>query len=463
MLKVSPSISSRFAAFCADTRLEHFPGPVVSQAKKVLLDTVGVALAGLWTMEFPRLLVEYLTGLGGKEEATIIGKPGKFPATNAAMANAASAHAIDMDDGHRFGALHPGTVVIPAALSAAEMSGASSLDLLTGIVCGYEIMIRVGMAINPSSLRRGHHATGVTGVFGAVAAAAKILGLTEDQMVAAFGLAGLQGSGILQVNHDSRGAAVKPINPAKAAQSGLLSAILAQKGAVGPLRIFEGEEGFLQAMTDEAHEDRLVDGLGSRWEILNVYFKLYAACRHAHAAIDAARDAFASGKLTPEQIDKVEVETYSAVARLAGIAEPDTTSAARFSTQFSVALALCSGDAGSDKYTETRLRDPRIRELSRKVALQVSPEWEERYPRQRGATVRIFDRYGGCHVSRVELARGEPENPAPWEEIQAKFRDNACMVLDEENVRALEEVVGNLESAPLSNFSALLTVLRATA
>lgn len=460
MLNLSPSISSRFAAFCADTRFERLPGPVMSQAKKVVLDTVGVALAGLGSMEFPRLLMDYLAGLGGREEATIVGMQGKFPAISAAMANAASAHAIDMDDGHRFGALHPGTVVIPAALAAAEMSGALCRELLTGIVCGYEVMIRVGMAINPSSLRRGHHPTGITGVFGAVAAAANILGLTDDQTVGAFGLAGLQGSGLLQVNHDSRGAAVKPINPARAAQSGLLAAILAQKGAVGPLRIFEGEEGFLQAMTDEAHEERLVHGLGAQWEILNVYFKLYAACRHAHAAIDAAREAFTAGKLTPEQIERVEVETYSAVARLAGIPDPATTSAARFSTQFSIALALCTGDAGSDKYTETRLQDPRLQELSRKVALRVSPEWEELYPQQRGATVSIFDHSGGSHMSRVELAKGEPENPAAWQEIQAKFRGNASMVLDEKNVRALEEAVSNLESVPLNDFSALLAIPR---
>ncbi|MCJ7782621.1 MAG: MmgE/PrpD family protein, partial [Desulfobacterales bacterium] len=244
------ALSSYYADFIIGTQYDHLKPEVISQAKKLILDLIGVSLAGYKLMDFPRLAVNYMENLGGTPEATIIQTKKKFPAPNAAFANAACAHALDMDDGHRYAALHPGTVIIPAAMAGAELSGASTKEFIAGVVTGYEIMIRIGMAINPSSLNRGFHLTGITGPFGAVAATARMMKLNREETIGALGLAGLQGSGVLQVNHDVEGAKVKPINPARAAMSGFLSCILAQKGAKGPLRIFEGEDGFFQAVTD---------------------------------------------------------------------------------------------------------------------------------------------------------------------------------------------------------------------
>ena len=173
-------------------------------------------------MEFPRMVVDYMASLGGIPEATMIQQKGKFPAINVVLANAVCAHAIDMDDGHRYGALHPGTVVIPAAIVAAELSKTTTKAMISGIVAGYEVMIRIGMAITPSSLNRGFHITGITGTYGAAAAVANIMNLNREQTMAALGLAGLQSSGLIQVNHEKEGAKVKPINPGKAAMSGLL-------------------------------------------------------------------------------------------------------------------------------------------------------------------------------------------------------------------------------------------------
>jgi len=192
-------LSEVYADFALNTRYEKLQPEVIEQAKKLILDLVGVALAGYKLMEFPRIVVEYMAGLGGTPEATIIQRKKKFPAVNAAFSNAACAHALDMDDGHRFAALHPGTATIPAAIAAAELSGASTKDVIAGVVAGYEIMIRIGMAINPSSLNRGFHPTGIMGPFGAVAAAANIMGLSREETIGALGLAGLQASGLLQV------------------------------------------------------------------------------------------------------------------------------------------------------------------------------------------------------------------------------------------------------------------------
>jgi len=449
-------LSTAYADFILNTRYDHLKPEVISQAKKVIMDLVGVSLAGYQLMEFSRMVVSYMEGLGGVPEATIIQTKRKFPSVNAAFANAACAHALDMDDGHRFGALHPGVVIIPAALASAELSKANTRELMAGIVVGYEVMIRIGMAINPSSLNRGFHATGITGPFGATAAAASIMKLNREETIGALGLAGLQGSGLLQVNHDAVGAKVKPINPARAAQSGLLAALLAQRGAKGPRKIFEGEDGFLQAVTDEVNKELLTRGLGKEFEICNIYIKFHSACRHAHAPIDAAFQALEGSNIDPSEIIKISVETYPAAIRLAGITEVTTPSAARFSIPFSLALALFKKDAGADKYSEENIRDEDIQRLAKMVELSVGTKWEKLYPEKRGATVQIMDKKNREWCAEVELPKGEPENPASWDEIYNKFLTNATSALSEEEARRLGDIITELEQRSMEELTKLI-------
>ncbi len=450
------TLSSAYAEFVVGTRFEDLKQEVVLQAKKLFMDLIGVSLAGYKLMEFPRGMVDYMAGLGGTPEATIIGTKRKFPAINAAFANAACAHGLDMDDGHRFAALHPGTVIIPAAIAAAELSEATTKELIAGVVAGYEVMIRIGMAINPSSLNRGFHSTGTIGVFGASAAAANIMGLNREETVAAFGLAGLQSSGLLQVNHEVEGAKVKPINPARAAMSGILSCILARKGYRGPLNIFEGEDGFLKAMADEVHSDLLTRDLDRKFEICNVYLKLYAACRHAHASMDAALEAFRGGHIDVTEIQEISIETYPVALRLAGITNATTPSAGRFSIPFSVALSLITGDAGADRYSEENVRDQTIQALAGKVVLSVGSKWERLYPEKRGATATITDKNNHVWSHEVELAKGEPENPASWEEIYKKFYTNATLLIADKDANRLGDIVMKLEHSSLDELFQLM-------
>jgi 2-methylcitrate dehydratase PrpD len=324
------------------------------------------------------------------------------------------------------------------------------------VVAGYEVMIRIGAAINPSSLNRGFHATGITGTFGAAAAAASIMKLNRDEIIGSLGMAGLQSAGVLQINHDVEGAKVKPINPARAATSGLFSCIMARKGARGPLKIFEGEDGFLRAFTDEIKEEVLTRDLGKKFEICNAYIKFYAACRHVHACVDAALEAFQNNPTEISEIEKVSVETYPAAIRLAGITDVTTPSAARFSIPFSVALALTRKDAGADKYSEENIRDQGIQNLSKRVKISVSSKWEKLYPDKRGATGRILDRKNRVLSAEVELARGEPENPASREEIYNKFYTNATSVMSEKNVNKLGETILHLEDFAADELMRLL-------
>jgi 2-methylcitrate dehydratase PrpD len=364
---------------------------------------------------------------------------------------------MDMDDGHRYAALHPGTVVIPAALAAAELSGAATKELIAGIVCGYEVMIRIGMAINPSSLSRGFHSTGTVGPFGAAAAAARVLKLDREQIVAAFGMAGLQGAGLLQVNHDeSGGGEAKAINSARAAMAGLFSAVLARRGAKGPRRILEGKDGFLGAFASEVKTELLTCGLGTDFEIRKGYTKFYASGRHSHACIDAALDAFAASELSTEEIAEIRVETYATAIRFTGIVDAANAAAARFSIAYSIAIAITKGGAGPDAFRDEVVADERVRRLAARVRVAESEKWQRLYPDQRGATVTIVGQAGKSWAKEVGLARGEPENPADWADIEAKFRNNATLQVSVAQADRLAEKILHLDEIDLAELTEAL-------
>ncbi|MBW2148614.1 MAG: MmgE/PrpD family protein [Deltaproteobacteria bacterium] len=449
------TIAETYARFAAGLRFGDLPVEVVHRAKVSVLDLVGVMLAGS-DMPFPRAVRDYLSSLGGKHEATMTRTGGrKFPAPSAALANGICGHALDMDDGHRFGALHPGVPVIPAALAAAEAIGADGARLIAGIVTGYEVIIRISRGINPSHLSRGFHTTGTVGTFGAAASVGNIIGLDAGRMTHALGLAGLQSAGLLEILHD--GAMAKPIHPGHACSAGILAAELARRDAQGPRTIFEGPKGFLRAMTDAADMDAMVAGLGSEWEILRTYIKLHAACRHIHPAIDCALNIRAAQNVKPSQIQKISVETYPVAVQFCGdTIHPDTVSAAKFSLPFSVAMAMYLGDAFTDKYSEENIRHSAIHELAGRVEVSTKKEWEQSYPRLRGAGMVVTLNDGRQYRHRIDLPHGEPEYPATQEEIQGKFMANASLVVPPNHARAIMDAVMNLEDVPPSRLMEML-------
>ena len=452
------NVSSIYADYIRSTNYEKLPAEVVSQAKRCILDLVGVSLAGYKLMEFPKQVVNYVAQLDGKPEATIIAQSGKkFPAINAALANGAFAHALDMDDGHRLASSHPGAVVIPAAIAGGELCGASTKDLISSVVVGYEVFIRIAMAINPSSLMRGFHTTGTVGPFGAAAAAANIMHLSTDETIGALGLAGLQGAGLLEVMHDDEAAKVKSLHTAKAAMAGLLSATLAKEGAQGPVAILEGEDGFLRATADEVNLDLLTRDLGQRFEITNTYTKFYAACRHSHVSIDATLATCQREQIDPEEISSINVETYPIALKLCSIVHPVTPSGARFSLPFSIALALLKGDASADKYSVENVNNAKIQSLAGKVKLAVGSKWEKLYPSKRGSKISVTDTRGKTGFTEMELAIGEPENPASQEDFSKKFYTNATLLISESKAKKLEDAILNLENISLAEFVKCLT------
>jgi 2-methylcitrate dehydratase PrpD len=435
---MSSPLTERFAEFIVETHYEDLPPEVIEQAKRCILDYLGAALAGS-ELGLAPMMTGLILASGGEEEATVIGLNRKVPVLNAALLNGVRGHTLDMDDGHRYANAHPGVVVTPAALALAERENATIKDLIESMVVGYETMIRIARVMNPSHLRKGFHSTGTVGPFGAAAACGKLLGLSKSQMENGLSIAGLQGSGLLQVL-DS-GQMMKPLHPARAAQSGVLSALLAQRGAEGPEEILEGAKGYFRAYSDKVNGAQLLEGLGTTFEILGVYFKGHAACRHVHPTLDALMEIVNTYSVGLKEIERIEVGTYPVAYSLTGRHQEGTSElAAKFSIPVSVALMLIHGKAGVDEFSAEHLQDPALRSIAGRV--HVTPdEWrEEVYPAQRGAEVRVFTPRG-IFQGEVVIPKGDPENPFSSDELREKFRGNAGKVLSRDGVSRLENLV----------------------
>lgn len=437
------TLREQFAEFIMRTEFYKLSGDVIHQAKRCILDFLGVALAGS-SMGLVPLITEVICGMGGRDEATIIGDGRKIPALHASLLNGVRGHPLDMDDGHRYANAHPGVTIIPAALAVGEKKDLTGRKLIESIVVGYETMIRVATAINPSHLQRGFHTTGTVGPFGAAAACSKLLELSKKEVENALSIAGLQGAGLLEVL--TSGQMMKSLHPGKAAQAGVLSSLLAQKGAEGPELIFEGEKGFFRAFSDVNDLENFASDLGSNFEIRNTYFKMYAACRHVHPALDALKAIMDAHEIDLDEIKHIDVSTYSVAYRLTGqkrVAE--TELAAKFSLPVSVGLMLVYGKAGADQYSLEHIRNPLVQNIANKVTIQVDEARDEVYPKKRGSSVSV--RTGQkTYTHEVDIAKGEPENPWSDEELKDKFFINAEKILPVEKIEDLHKSVFDIEN-----------------
>jgi 2-methylcitrate dehydratase PrpD len=451
------TILENFAEYFANARFEHLPPEVVEKTKLLIVDYLGVSIAGL-KMDFPKMTIDYLESLEGVGQATMMGAKRKVPVIHAALGNGVSGHALDMDDGFRYGGVHAGVAVIPAAMAFAESLQLNGKQLILSIVCGYEIVNRISKAMNPSHLGRGFHTTGTIGVLGAAAACGVLAGLNKEQMASALGMAALQGAGLLEILND--GAMVKPLHPGKAAMGGVLSVEFAKRGAKGPLTALEGEKGLFKAMADSVNTDGLFDGLGSDFYIMGQYIKFHAACRHIHPAIDGLLDIMRKENLSYQEIDALNVTTYPVAISFCGTSTlPETAEAAKFSLASSCAMAAYYGDAGEQRYSIDTVENTEIKQLAARVTSSANDRWAQAYPRERGANIALQTTSGKHFSIEVPLSKGEPENPASDEDFMRKFKQNATsqpeslvsqildlsLTLDTHEVSALTALLGKLK------------------
>ena len=263
-------VTKAIAEFIHDTTFRDIPEAVVAKSKECFLDWHGVALAGT-TEESARIILEYVKEAGGTGQASVLGSDFKTSTAHAALANGILGHALDFDDYHDDTVIHATAACLPAILAVAEKLNSSGEDILTALILGIDVCIRIGLGLGDYHYQRGWHTTSTAGIFGATAGAAKILNLDTDQIITALGICGTQASGLRQVF----GTMSKPFHAGKVSMEGILSALLAEKGFSSAREIVEGELGLLDVLTDTPNEEIILDQLGSTFYIQKLSFKPY--------------------------------------------------------------------------------------------------------------------------------------------------------------------------------------------
>ncbi|GAB4534319.1 MAG: MmgE/PrpD family protein [Anaerolineae bacterium] len=404
---------------------------VISQARRCVLDMLGVAIAGSQT-GMAQISTRFATDQFRPGEATLIGSAHQLCEVGATWVNGICASALDMDDGHRLAMGHPGAAVIPTALAVAETGEASGRDFLAAIVAGYEVAVRASTAMLPD-YRAGRYSTGIWGGFGSVAAAGLLLGFDRQTFQDALGVVAAHGPSPPRgaFLHDSM---VKETIP-WAGVAGCSAAFLARQGFSGPRDVLDRSNRY--------DTTRLVKDLGKQPAILKTYFKPYASCRWSHAAIDGALELAREYDIQPEQIKRIHVEGFEAITMLADYA-PANTVAAQYSIPFSVALALTHKRIGPAQLSQANLQEPSLLDLARKVSISVAPELDRLFPEKTATRVTLStDR--GEFTTTVEYPKGDPANPMSEAELEEKFRWLAVNVVGEERAQRLIEAVAHLD------------------
>jgi len=430
-------VTRELAEFAAGARYEDLPEAVVHEAKRDIINVLGVAL---YASRDPSLtiLLKHFEAEGGRPRATVWGAGVKTPLANAALANGYTAHLEDYDDTHFPTVMHPTSPTLPAAFAPAEELGRSGRDLIAAVALGIEVCCRICVAVHPWHYDEGWHITGTMGVFGAAIAAARVLGLDAEATQRALGAAGTQAAGV----REAFGTMAKPFHAGRAAQAGLVSALLAQKGFTSAPAILEGRRGVGEVMSPGRDFSRATDGLGQRWELFNNGLKPYACGVVSHPAIDAAIALRAHPRFEADAVQDIEALVHPLVPELMGRPEPCAGLEGKFSVQHCIAVGLIDGAAYPDQFSDAKVNDPRVAALRAKVRLTVQKSMPED-----ACVLRLTLEDGSALEKRIEHATGSPQNPLSDDRLADKFLTLASPVLGGAEARSLLDRLWRLDEA----------------
>lgn len=415
------TLSRELAKFAITASYGDLPEAVIHQAKRCLLDTIGVIIAGAALADSAKVIQDFVEEHGTAGNATVIGASQKLEASYAALANGVAAHALELDDGSKYATYHPGASMIPTALALGEQCNASLANILLALALGYEVSLRIGTSVNPSHYLKGFHPTGTVGTFGTTVVSSKLLGLSLEELISAMGIVGSLASGINQYEID--GSFVKHLHPGNAARNGIFAAYLARKGFTGPQEILEGRLGFAHCFS-HAFTPEIVDrNLGKEWEFQKIYFKPYCSCRYVHYAVEAVQNIQNEHVVTLEDIESIRVRTHQNAKQGSDIPDYQTVLHARLSIQYGIGSMLVRGKAGLQEYTEENIKDDRIKALAQKIVIEEDPVIQASYPEKRTTIVEIRNKDGQIWSSTVDYAKGDPLNPMSDEDLREKFKE----------------------------------------
>ena len=434
-------ISRELSKFILDLTYDKLPADVKKLSKVCLLDYLACTLAGSGS-EIDPIFESLIDETGGKPQATVIGTGTRTSLLNAVLVNGAYSHVLELDDIHRLAMYHPGIVVLPTAMALAERDHIGGKSFMEAIVAGYEIGIRIGVAVNPSHFRF-WHTTGTVGTFASAAAAGKLMDLSEDEMVWALGNAGTQASGLWQFNMD--GAMTKPLHAGKACMNGLLSAMLAKRGFSGAENIFEGHKGFCVATSEAINYDFMLHNLGSVYEFCNIGVKVHSGCRHTSSPVDGALELKNKYSFKAEDIEEIIIRTYALGKDLCGSMHPRNISEAKFSIAYCTCCALAFGHCNIGEMQMDVINSGGIQNLLSRTRLVVDDDLEKRFSMGYGSIVGVTLKNGESFSVFTEHAKGDPGNPVSLEEMQIKFRLLSGHIISPEKQEKIIDLVERLE------------------
>lgn len=445
----------RLAAFVADLQWRDVPPALVHKVHDHVLDTFGVMCAGL-SAPAAAAVRSMAMDAGGVREASVIGVAATLPAANAAFVNAFHGRIHTFDDTYEAGPIHAGSVILAAALAAAERRRASGSDLLAAVLAGYEVAVRVADALGPDHYAAGFHGTGTCNVLGAAAAAARALGLNARGVAGALGHAGGSAAGLRQYQ-DSGSMSDSALNGARAAQAGVAAALLSAGGLFGPDDILSGRWGVCRVLSAAPDLTCLDAGLGRDWAFRATALKPYPTCRFTHGPIAALLDLRRDHDIEPGTVNDVEISTFRQSIEVSDRAQVETRFDALMSHQFGAAVALAKGRVVMDSLEPLTRTDPVVRNLMGKVRIEHDPSLDAAYPARWPHRVRVRLSDGRSLEAFSANPPGDADAPLSPEVLTAKFFDLAEPVLGKVVAERLRGELSNLEEiADVSGLGPLL-------
>ena len=411
----SSSTAKELVAWSVSVRGNDLSSAVVEQARRCLRDSIGCMLAGS-NHPLVRTLYDVVQDDGGGRSTVVAG--GQHRAETAAYVNGVAAHVLELDDGYTQGGGHPSSPVIPTVLAAAQECDKTGIELLSALAVGLEASSRLLKAGHPMVAGAGYHNTAIAGTIAAAIASAKVFGLNEHQTLSAMGISLSSAGGTFAFLDGASD--TKALHAGNAARNGLASARLAMAGVQGGPDPFGGPYGYFAVFGHNPKVPALTDRLGIEWAFQDIYFKVYACCRHLHAPIDLALELMAKERLTTKQIASIEVETYSLAARHCGVSI-NSPAEAQLSIPYAIASALVLGAADLDSFHYDYRRDAEFCRLMNSVRVIAEPELERQYPANRPARVSILCTQGERHTAFATNPKGEPPYRVSDGELAAKF------------------------------------------
>jgi len=449
------------ADFVVGGKFESLPPETVEKAKEFALDLIGCMIGSSKRPQI-NILTEVLKAEGGNSRSSVVAHGFKTSMMNAALLNGTSGHALDFDDDHREGTMHPSTAVFPAVLAVGENRGVTGKEFLLSYILGLEVMIRIGESFLGKSYYQGFHPTGTCGVFGAAASCAKVMGLDEERTKYALGIAGSFASGTQECTGE--GAWQKPLQAGHPAMGGVLAASLAEKRFIGAGTVFDGPNGIIRAFSfkDQFDYGRITETLGKKWEMKDTSIKMYACCRFCGPVFDCALDLYRQG-VRSNNVKRIvaKVGDFS-IKMLCNPVEqklkPVTHVDAQFSLPWAIATAICKNKGGIDEFSTEALKNSQVLAMAEKVAWEFDPAAEAMYPQAYPATLIAELNDGRILQAHVDYPKGDPENPATKTEIIAKFHSLTERHLDKEKREKIIDTVNRLDE--LENVAELVDLIR---